>query len=221
MCTRYIPPGQAAIEAYWRLRPADPLRWPAEVFPRLPGPFVRVASPGSAPALALGQWGLIPWFARTPVLKFATNNARFEGIEDKASYKHPWQRGQRCVIPALSFDEPCWETGRNVWWRFRRADSAPWGLAGLWNVWRDPATGENIESYTMLTINADHHPIMRRMHKPEPKLAADRQDKRSVVAIEAADLEQWLHGSREEAAALIAPPDAENMLAGPVGGGLV
>jgi putative SOS response-associated peptidase YedK len=215
MCTRYIPPDQAAIEAYWRLKPSDALRWPTEVFPRLPGPFLRAATPGDAANLVLGQWGLIPWFAKTPVLKFATNNARFEGIEDKASYKSPWQRGQRCIIPAASFDEPCWETGRNVWWRFRRADGTPWGLAGLWNVWRDPATGRDIESYTMLTINADQHPIMRRMHKPDPKLAADQQDKRSVVAIEADAVDQWLHGTRDEASALILPPDPELTLAAP------
>lgn len=52
----------------------------------------------------------------------SANNARFEGIESKASFKQSWQRGQRCIIPAEWFDEPCWETGRNVWWRFRRSD---------------------------------------------------------------------------------------------------
>ena len=29
----------------------------------------------------------------------------------------------------------------------------------------------------MLTLNADDHPLMRRMHKPEPKLGPDQQDK--------------------------------------------
>jgi len=218
MCTRYIPPNQAAIEAYWRIRPRDPLRWPAEVFPRLPGPFLRAPVPAAGLELVEGRWGLIPWFARTPDLKFATSNARFEGIEQKASYKLPWQRAQRCIIPAQSFDEPCWESGRNVWWRFRRADGAPWGLAGLWNAWTDPQTGELIESYTMLTVNADDHPIMRRMHKPDPKLGADQQDKRSVVAIEPGEVEQWLHGSIQEASALIVPPEAEILLAGPAAG---
>ena len=79
----------------------------------------------------------------------------------------------------MSFDEPNWETGKNVWWRFRRADGAPWGLAGLWNTWTDKATGEIVESYTMLTLNADAHPLMSRMHKPDPKLGPDQQDKRS------------------------------------------
>ncbi|MDB5826654.1 MAG: hypothetical protein JWQ73_874 [Variovorax sp.] len=46
---------------------------------------------------------------------------------------------------------------------------APWALAGLWNVWTNRDTGEAHESYTMLTINADDHALMRRMHKPDPK----------------------------------------------------
>ena len=74
-------------------------------------------------------------------------------------------------------------------------------MAGLWNAWTDRTTGEVFESYTMLTVNADDHPIMRRTHKPEPKLAADQQDKRSVVAIEQADAEQWLRGNLGDAAA--------------------
>jgi len=32
-----------------------------------------------------------------------------------------------------------------------------------------------IESYTLLTLNADHHPVMRRMHKPDPALRPMRR----------------------------------------------
>ena len=84
-------------------------------------------------------------------LTYSTNNARFEDITAKASFKHSWAYGKRCVIPALSFDEPNWESDKNMWWRFRRADGHPWGLAGLWNTWSDKTTGEVTESYTMLT----------------------------------------------------------------------
>jgi len=187
------------------------------MYPRALGPFVRAGAEGER-ELVVGQWSLIPWFAKTAKLTYATNNARFEEITAKASYKQPWQRAQRCIIPALSFDEPCWETGRNVWWTFRRADGEPWGLAGLWNTWTDKETGEVIESYTMLTQNADAHPLMRRMHKPDPKLPPDRQDKRSVVAIEPTDVDQWLRGSHDEAAKLVRLTPAEMMAAAPVPG---
>lgn len=76
-------------------------------------------------------------------------------------------------------------------------------LAGLWNRWKDPATGELVESYTMLTINADSHPLMSRMHKPDPKLPSNAQDKRSVIPIEKQDVDQWLAGTQDEAMSLL------------------
>lgn len=206
MCNRYETPTQTEVGRYWHLGPKNaPPIWPRAVFPRAAGPFIRRARDvaGYERELVVGQWGLIPWFAKAPKLKFPTNNARSEELAAKASYKDPWKRGQRCIIPASTFDEPNWETGKNVWWQFKRADGDPWGLAGLWNTWIDPTTGEVHESYTMLTINADDHPLMRRMHKPDAKLPADRQDKRSVIPLEASDFDQWLEGTVEQATGLM------------------
>jgi len=210
VCTKYVSPDDAAIERYWELRPAQ--SWPAkDMFPRAPGPFIRIAASVASPAMecVIGQWGLIPSFAKEAKLSYSTFNARFEELSEKASYRLPWARAQRCIIPAISFDEPNWETGRNVWWRFTRKDGAPWGLAGLWNAWTDRATGEVHESYTMLTINADAHPLMRRMHKPDPRFGPDDQDKRSVVAIELENVGLWLNGTQEEARRLVVPPPME------------
>ena len=94
-------------------------------------------------------------------------------------------------------------------WIFRRADGQPWGLAGLWNLWVDPQTGELVESYTMLTQNADEHPLMRRMHRPDPKRPPEMQDKRSVVPIEFEDVDTWLYGTVAQAQALVQLPAPE------------
>lgn len=218
MCNRYTPPKELEIEREWHIGRQNPVRWWDDVlFPRGQGAFIRRArdDAGYSRELVVGQWGLIPWFAKEPKLKYPTNNARSEEMADKASYKLPWARGQRCIIPASDFDEPNWESGKNVWWRFRRADGHPWGLAGLWSMWTDKATGEVHESYTMLTINADAHPLMSRMHKPDPKLGPDQQDKRSVIPIELSDVDTWLAGTQAEAAALLRLASAEIFEAGP------
>lgn len=76
-------------------------------------------------------------------------------------------------------------------------------------------SGEVYESYTMLTINADSHPLMNRMHKPDPKLPADQQDKRSVIPIERQDVDQWLAGTINEAQELLKLASAEFFSAGP------
>lgn len=221
MCNRYVSPDETAIERFWHIGARNQLPWwqGGGVYPRTAGPFIRAARRSEVGReLVVGQWGLIPWFAKSARLTYSTNNARSEEVAGKATFKQPWARGQRCIIPAMSFDEPCWETGRNQWWTFRRADGEPWGLAGLWSRWTEPSSGEVIESYTMLTINADDHPIMRRMHKPDPKLPAEAQDKRSVIAIEPADVDLWLHAEVAQAATLLRPPRVEDMLAQPSAG---
>ena len=178
------------------------------------GPFVR------RDGLDIGQWGLIPWFSKTrrPTGKLgkpiSTNNCRIETVATAPSFKGPWARGQRCLIPAVDYDEPYWGTGRNIWWRFARRDGQAWALAGLWTEWTDPASGEIVVSYTMLTQNCDAHPLLALMHKPDPALPPDAQDKRSVIPIERSDWDTWLNGTVEQAMALVKLPAPDLFLHG-------
>ncbi|AOG23822.1 hypothetical protein [Acidovorax sp. RAC01] len=68
----------------------------------------------------------------------------------------------------------------------------------------------------MLTINADAHPLMSRMHKPDPKLAANKQDKRSVIPLAPEDYDVWLAGTVSDANTLIRLASVELFAAGPV-----
>lgn len=218
MCNRYRPVSVTVVRdvfGFTLLEQPQPLYSTEGIGPGQPGPFIRA---GSA---AVGQWGLIPWFSnsRRPTGRggrpISTNNCRIETVASAASFRGTWVRGQRCLIPALDYDEPNWATGRNVWWRFARRDQAPWALAGLWSEWTDPQTGEAVLSYTMLTQNCDGHPLLGRMHKPDPTLPADAQDKRSVIPVERADWDTWLHGSPEQALALVKLPAEALFVHGP------
>lgn len=173
----------------------------------------------------VGQWGLIRPGQRTridvvmpkisgsrkpPAPKArSTNNARIEGIAQKPTFAPAWTQGRRCLVPAAWYAEPNWETGKNIWWHQRRADGEPWFLAGLWSEWVDPHTGECVPNYTVITCNCDGHPLLGRLHKPDPMLPPQAQDKRSLVQIEPGDWQRWLHGSTEEAMALIQPAPAD------------
>lgn len=148
MCNRYEAPPRSQIELEWAARQVVEQDWDKVLFPRGKGAFIRRArdDAGYSRELVTGQWGLIPWFAKEAKLPYQTNNARSEELAAKASFKMPWARGQRCIIPAETFDEPYWgpydaQFKKCEWWRFRRADGRPWGLAGLWNTWTDKATG--------------------------------------------------------------------------------
>jgi putative SOS response-associated peptidase YedK len=172
------------------------------------GPFIRARN--GEPELVVGTWALVGDNDKKPINRpRMTNCARWEGIAQKPTYKGSWLRGQRCLIPAERFDYPTWESGKNEWWTFRRADGQPWHLAGIWNTWTSPKTGEVFESYSMLTQNCDTHLLLSRFHKPEPTLAPDAQDKRTVVPLEMGDFRTWLNGTNEEAARLVRLPPVD------------
>jgi hypothetical protein len=56
---------------------------------------------------------------------------------------------------------------------------------------------------------------MNRMHRPDPKRPPDRQDKRSVISIEAEDVDLWLAAPPEQAAGLMRLPAVELFDAAP------
>lgn len=233
MCTRYISPEDREIEAAWHIGARTPERWVRSMRPLYMGPFMRRARDVTEyeRELVVGQWGLIPAFSPNHIpqtkprkgdtkgILLSTFNARFAGIEKKPAFKDAWAHGRRCIIPAVNFDEPNWESGKNEWWRFGRADGRLWGLAGLWSNWLDYETEIMWESYTMLTLNANLHPIMSRMHKPEidktTKKPLEVQDKRSVVAIEEHDFDRWLTCTPEEAREMVELIPADRMIAAP------
>lgn len=67
----------------------------------------------------------------------------------------------------------------------------------------------------MVTLNADHHPLLRRMHRPDPERPPGQQDKRAVVPLAPWAFDAWLKGTIEEATrALVLPPEDE-LNAGP------
>jgi len=59
-------------------------------------------------------------------------------------------------------------------------DEPAFGIAGLWRDWPDGAY-----SFTMLTVNAEHHPVMNRMHAPG-------MEKRGIVIVPRGPWDDWL-----------------------------
>jgi hypothetical protein len=78
-------------------------------------------------------------------LKAATFNARTETVADKPFFRDAFRR-TRCLIPASGYYE--WQdtaTGKQPWY-FSRTDGEPMTFAGLWDEWKDKATGEVLKS---------------------------------------------------------------------------
>lgn len=61
-------------------------------------------------------------------------------------------------------------------------------------------------SFSMLTINADAHAIMNKMHKPG-------EEKRMVVILDPDDYESWLHSTPATASGWMNQYPAERLIA--------
>ena len=131
-----------------------------------------------------GRFGLLPHWAKDEKLARNTFNARSETAHEKPSFRDAWRNRQHCIVAADAFFEPDWRSGRAVATRFSRADGDPLGLAGLWSWWKAP-DGMLVNSFSMLTINADEHPLMRNMHRPG-------EEKRMVVVLPRGAYTGWL-----------------------------
>ena len=107
-------------------------------------------------------------------------NARAETLTEKPAFKH-LAGSRRCIIPADGFYEWRKEGKRKVPMWVHLKNREPFGLAGLWDVWRKP-DGTPVESFTIITTEPNE--FVRPIHDRMP------------VILRPKDKEQWLDVSR-------------------------
>jgi putative SOS response-associated peptidase YedK len=209
MCSNYRPVTQSdrLLTFFGVERPVGEL--PVELYPQGLAPFIWRRPSDLAREAQAGRFGIVPQWSDTMALGRRTYNCRSETAATKPSFRDAWKRGQRCIVPADWIYEPNWETGRAVRWRIGRADGwEPLGIAGLWARRTDPETGEIVLSFTMLTVNADHHELMRRFHRPG-------EEKRMVVILDPSEYDAWLDCPADQQASFMRQYPAERLQAEP------
>ncbi len=185
MCSNYIPVTRAdrLLAFFGVTRERDEA--PVDIFPLGLAPFIRLAEDGSGnKVIEDGLFGLIPSFTKELAYGRRTYNARSETVHQLASFKHAWAAGQRCIIPAETVFEPCYETGKAVRWGIQHPGQTGMGIAGIYRRSK-LENGQQPFTFAMLTVNADGHPIFQRMHKPG-------DEKRMVLILDTADQDAWL-----------------------------
>ena len=153
----------------------------------------------------LGSFGLIPHWAKDTKMARHTYNARSETVAEKPSFRDACRNAQHCIVPVQSFFEPDWRSGKAMPTAIRQFDGQPMGVAGLWAQWRSPL-GEQVFSFTMLTINADAHPLMRQFHKPQ-------DEKRMIVILRPESFDDWLNAKAPNRHCFLLPYPAEQLSA--------
>jgi len=188
MCNNYLPvQAQLLRDVYGVEPPAE--AYPPETWPDYMAPIVRHTAASERQAV-LGNFGMMPK-SRIPqgVRPYDTTNARSETVGEKRTFSASWKAGRTALVPAQALFEPCYESGpKSVRYRIWVRDQESFAIAGLWRDWPDGAT-----SWTMLTLNADKHTVMSRMHAPG-------KEKRSVVILHRDQWDDWLSCRDPEAA---------------------
>ena len=169
--------------------------WRSETYPTYPAPFIYLEQ--GQPKCDLAQFGLVPAWA-TDKKKFGlrTYNDRTETVHEKPSYRSAWRERRFGLAIMESFYEPNWETGKAVRWKIKRPDAEPIAVASIWERFVDKETGEILFSFSMLTINADGHEVMKQFHKPE-------DEKRSIVVLNNNQYLPWLNANHDQARSML------------------
>jgi putative SOS response-associated peptidase YedK len=125
------------------------------------------------------RWGLVPWWWSKPIkeMKLASFNARAETVTTKPMFRDAFKRN-RCPIPASGYYEWQDTAGGKQPWYFTRADGEAVTIAGLWDEWKDKATGESLKSCTMIIT--------------EPNDFVAEVHDRMPVILEPKDFQPWL-----------------------------
>jgi putative SOS response-associated peptidase YedK len=213
MCGRYVSVSSPTILAERfhveevRLEP-EAVTASYNVTPRAEVPVV--AASRGVRVLDLVRWGLVPSWAKDLSIGDRMINARADRLATSNAYKRAFER-RRCIVPADGFYE--WQAvagqRRKQPWFFRRRDGEPIAIAGLWEIWHDPALGEDaprIRTFTIITT--DPNDLMRPIH-----------DRMPAILPESA-WDAWLDPENHDVAALgrlLAPLPSEELDAWPIG----
>lgn len=133
--------------------------------------------------IQLFHWGLIPHWAEDDDIKKMTLNAKIETVEERPAFRDAVD--QRCLIIAEGFYEWQWRDtkGRNKQkYLIQLANQELFAFAGIYSSWKNPLNGVWIDSYSILTTEANE--LMSEIHNNK---------KRMPIILKANDHEAWLN----------------------------
>ena len=134
-------------------------------------PLLPVITQEEPDRIRLMEWGLIPAWAgdsqKAKQIRTGTYNARAESLHEKPSFREPF-RSSRCWVIAHGFFE--WQhVGRmRVPWYIRLRNNEPFVFAGLYDSWRDPETGDVLETFSIVTTAANQ--VMEKIHNTKKRM---------------------------------------------------
>ena len=207
MCTNF----SSTQHSEWfeaKLNKKLPKGYPLEVFPGYEAPVLKARHGEIEDQISLARFGLIPSWAKDKKIARHTYNARCETVEEKPSFKTAYRERRFAVVLIDDFFEPCYASGQAVRYRINIASGAPFGVACLWESWTRAQGEAGIETFSMLTLNADAHPVMNKMHAPG-------EEKRTPLVLAIDQFEEWLCANHVQAKALLTGARMPTLISAP------
>jgi putative SOS response-associated peptidase YedK len=200
MCGRYVITSPLeAIQDLFRVSERPNLKPRYNAAPTQTLPIVRLDEEG-ARHLVTARWGLIPFWAKDASIANKLINARAETVTDKNAFRDSYNK-RRCLIPADGFFEWQKVDGGKQPYRIGLEDWALFAFAGLWSDWTDPESEERVESFTIITTEAND--LVAPLHNRMP------------VIVPPDDHAHWLD-TGQDGQPLLKPFPADGMQAVPV-----
>jgi len=151
------------------------------------------------------HWGLIPSWAKDPLIANKLINARGETIAEKSSFRGGFKY-KRCLILADGFYEWKSQSGTKIKTPYfiHLKDRKPFAFAGLWDEWQSPDGGA-LRTCTIITTGPNE--LMSTLHNRMP------------VILDPKEYPDWLDPAPrtpDSLLQLIKPYPSDNMSAYPV-----
>ena len=130
-------------------------------------------------SLAPLRWGLIPHWCTDLAGGRKPINAKCETIATLPTFRDAY-RHRRCIVPVDGVFEWKAVKGQRAKQPYAIAmkDGTPFGIAGIWENWKEPASSEWIRTFAIITTDAND-------------LVADIHDRMPVI-LAPADYVRWL-----------------------------
>lgn len=134
--------------------------------------------------LDMMKFGLIPSFANTDKMEFATFNAKVETIEQLASYKTPFKKHQFGIMVVDGYFEFLKQDKERIPFYFTLKNGEPMLLACLYEV-NTRASDKPIKSFTIITVSSNE--VVGEIH----------DKKRMPAQLSFEDAMEWLNPDTE------------------------
>lgn len=168
------------------------------------------------------RWGLIPHWTQEARPKVRPINAKAETIRRARPFADAYAR-RRCIVPVDGFFEWSGAKGARQPYAIGMRDGAPFALAGIWENWKDPESGEWLRTFAIITVPAnalvarihDRMPAILRPQDCERWLSAEADPHGVLISYPAEAMRMWpvsmrVNSVREDDASLIEPVEIES-----------